>query len=140
MRGPRPIGLIVGASFLSVWAASGAMMSLMEGFQAAYSLPGGRPFLKQRGIAALLVICAVVPLVFGSAIILFGTRSEHAFLKMDGVFRGDLAGGGLGGAAGTWHAEHRRIPVHHAGGGAAVLSRAEPADAVSQACCRGPAS
>lgn len=84
VRVPRPIGLIVGASILSVWAASGAMMSLMEGFQAAYSLPGGRPFLKQRGVAALLVICAVVPLVFGSAIILFGTRSEHAFLEWMG--------------------------------------------------------
>lgn len=75
-QGKRPVSLLVVATLLSVWAASGAMMSLMEGFQAAYNLPGGRPFLRQRAVAALLVLCAVAPLVFGSAMILFGTRSE----------------------------------------------------------------
>jgi membrane protein len=83
-EGARPVGVLVVASLLSIWAASGAMMSLMEGFQAAYDLPGGRPFVKQRGIAALLVICAVVPLVFGSAIILFGSRSEGQFIAWMG--------------------------------------------------------
>jgi membrane protein len=80
VQGNRPVGVLIVACVLSVWAASGAMMSLMEGFQAAYNLPSGRPFLKQRAVAALLVLCAVVPLVFGSAIILFGTRSEREFI------------------------------------------------------------
>ena len=80
-QGKRPVSLLVVASILSVWAASGAMMSLMEGFQAAYNLPGGRPFLRQRAVAALLVLCAVVPLVFGSTMILFGTRSETEIIR-----------------------------------------------------------
>ena len=81
VQGKRPVSLLVVASVLSVWAASGAMMSLMEGFQAAYNLPGGRPFLRQRAVAALLVLCAVVPLVFGSTMILFGTRSETEIIR-----------------------------------------------------------
>lgn len=76
IKGQRPIWLIVVASLLSVWAASGAMMSLMEGFQAAYRLPAGRPFLKQRGVAALLVFIAALPSVGASFLIVFGARIE----------------------------------------------------------------
>ena len=35
-RGQRPIALLFVAILLSIWAASGVMMSLMEGFRAAY--------------------------------------------------------------------------------------------------------
>lgn len=80
-QGNRPVSLLVVAAVLSIWAASGAMMSLMEGFQAAYNLPGGRSFLRQRAVAAVLVICAVAPLVFGSAIILFGSRTEETIVN-----------------------------------------------------------
>src|SRR5690348_7925808 len=48
VKGQRPIWLIIAATLLSLWAASGVMISLMEGFQAAYRLPAGRPFLRQR--------------------------------------------------------------------------------------------
>lgn len=81
----RPGGLLAIATVLTVWAASGAMMSLMEGFQAAYSLPGGRSFLRQRAMAAVLVLGGVVPLVFGSALILFGSRSEAAIVHWFGM-------------------------------------------------------
>jgi membrane protein len=84
-QGKRPGLLLATATVLSVWAASGAMMTLMEGFQAAYSLPGGRSFLRQRAMAALLVVCAVGPLVLGSAMILFGTRSETAIIHWLGL-------------------------------------------------------
>src|SRR5919112_2549985 len=53
-RGQRPLTLLVGAILLSIWAASGVMMSLMEGFRNAYKIPEGRPFWTQRGMAALL--------------------------------------------------------------------------------------
>ena len=66
VKGQRSIWLIFGGALLSAWAASGAMMSLMEGFQGAYRLPSGRPFLKQRGIALLLVFIAAVPAVGSS--------------------------------------------------------------------------
>lgn len=76
VQGKRPAELLITAIVLSVWAASGAMMSLMEGFQAAYRIPTGRPFLKQLAIAAALVVCAAAPLVGGSTLILFGSRTE----------------------------------------------------------------
>ena len=69
--------LILLATLLSVFAASGAMMTLMEGFQAAYRLPSGRPFLPQRAIAILLVFIAAVPAIGSSALIVFGARFEQ---------------------------------------------------------------
>lgn len=87
VQGKRPVYLLIVATVLAIWAASGAMMSLMEGFQAAYSLPGGRPFVRQRAVAALLVVCAVMPLVFGSAMMLFGSRSERAIIQSFGLSR-----------------------------------------------------
>jgi len=56
-------------------------MSLMEGFQAAYRLRTGRPFLKQRGVAAWLVVVAALTLVAGSTLVLFGTRAESVMVK-----------------------------------------------------------
>jgi len=85
VRSQRPVWLILAAAVLSAWAASGAMMSLMEGFQAAYRLPSGRPFVKQRGVALLLVFIAAVPAVASSAIILFGFRTERAVFGLMGL-------------------------------------------------------
>jgi membrane protein len=85
VRGQRPIGLIVAATMLSAWAASGAIISLMEGFQAAYLLPSGRPFLKQRGLALLLVLIAALPAVGSSALIVFGARIEQWTLGVLGL-------------------------------------------------------
>jgi membrane protein len=77
--------LILTATLLSTWAASGAMMTLMEGFQAAYRLPSGRPFLKQRGVAILLVFIAAVPAVGSSVLIVFGARIEQWMLATLGL-------------------------------------------------------
>ena len=82
--GKRPVSLLVVASLVSIWAASGAMMSLMEGFQGAYRIPAGRPFLTQRAVAAVLVLCAVLPMVGGSTLILFGNRAESVIDKLMG--------------------------------------------------------
>jgi membrane protein len=76
-RGERSSWLILPAVLLAAWAASGAMISLMEGFQAAYRLPSGRPFLKQRGVAILLVLIAALPAIGSSALIVFGARAER---------------------------------------------------------------
>src|SRR5215510_12280633 len=46
IRGERPAHLLILATIVSLWAASGVMVTLMDGFQAAYRLPTGRPFLK----------------------------------------------------------------------------------------------
>jgi len=86
-RGARPISLPVMAFLVALWAGSGAMMSLMEGFQAAYRIPSGRPFLKQRAMAIFLVFVAALPAVLASLLILFGSRSEAAFIRWIGFSR-----------------------------------------------------
>lgn len=85
VKAQRPGWLIVAAVVLSAWAASGAIVSLMEGYQAAYRLPSGRPFLKQRGVALLLVFIAAVPAIGSSALILFGARTERSMLSWLGL-------------------------------------------------------
>ncbi|MGB6942835.1 MAG: YihY/virulence factor BrkB family protein, partial [Bryobacteraceae bacterium] len=84
-RNQRSGWLILLATLLSVWAASGAMMTFMEGFQAAYRLPSGRSFLKQRSVAILLVFIAAVPAVSSSALIVFGARIEQWMLTALGL-------------------------------------------------------
>ena len=84
-RGTRQISLSVVAVVLALWAGSGAMISLMEGFQAAYRIPSGRPFLKQRAMAVFLVLIAAVPAVGASSLIIFGDRWETAFIHRLGV-------------------------------------------------------
>src|SRR6202030_3355488 len=84
-KGQRPVWLIVVATLLSAWAASGAIISLMEGYQAAYLLPSGRPFLKQRGIALLLVLIAALPAIGSSALITFGKVLEQWILNSLGL-------------------------------------------------------
>ena len=93
-RGQRPVALLITASLLSIWAASGVMLSLMEGFRAAYKIPQGRPFWQQRGMAALLVLTAALPLVIASALIVFGERIELWILTRVGVLeRGESLAG-----------------------------------------------
>jgi len=89
-RAGRGVTLPVVAIILSLWAGSGAMASLMEGFQAAYRIPSGRPFLKQRAMAIFLVLIAAFPSVGASSLILFGNRIEAAFIHWTGV--SDISG------------------------------------------------
>jgi len=84
VHGQRPVSLLVGAVVLSVWAASGAMGSLMEGFRAIYHIPSGRPFLREQGMSILLVFVSAVPLWGASALIVFGTRAEGTFISWVG--------------------------------------------------------
>jgi membrane protein len=84
-RGARPVSLLVVAGLLSIWAASGVMLSLMEGFRAAYRVPKGRSFLRQRGIAAVLVFAAALPVIAASGMIVFGGRIESFVLTRTGV-------------------------------------------------------
>lgn len=84
-EGNRPIGLLIGATILSLWAASGVMLSLMEGFDAAYRLPGARGMLTQRGISVLLVLLVAVPAVLASAAVLLGNRAENTVFRVLGV-------------------------------------------------------
>jgi len=95
VRGERPVSLLVFAGLLSLWAASGLTTSLMDGFDAAYRVPCGRPFLKQRLVAILLVFCGVLPALGASALIVFGDRTEQSVLSALGLVPAgaSLAGG-----------------------------------------------
>ena len=81
VHGERPRWLLVLAIVLSVWAASGAMMSLLEGFRAVYHIPQGRSFLAERGVAMLLVFTSALPVVAASALIVFGKRGEAYLIQ-----------------------------------------------------------
>jgi membrane protein len=94
VHGERPKWLLVVAVVLAAWAASGAMISLMEGFDVIYQIPSGRPFLRQRAVAVLLVLITAVPVWSASALIVFGARLERAAISSLRLFPegADLSG------------------------------------------------
>jgi len=83
-RGERPWEVLLLAGIVTLWGASGIMLSLMEGFNRIYGV-SGRPFLHQRLMAAFLVIASVAPVVCGTAVILFGGRTEAIFTRLLGA-------------------------------------------------------
>ena len=85
VRGEKPVYLLVAATLLALWAASGLMTSLMDGFQAAYRMPRRRGVVKHRLVAILLVFAAVMPAVGASAMMVFGERTERWALGYLGV-------------------------------------------------------
>jgi membrane protein len=85
VSGRRPVALLVVATLLSIWAGSRMMTSLMEGFRAAYHIPTGRPFLREQGMAILLVLAIALPVAVALGLVLFGTRTEQTVLRRLGV-------------------------------------------------------
>ena len=83
-RGAQPLSLIVVAVLLSAWAASSLMMTLMEGFRAAYRLPGGRGIVQDRVVAFALVFISAMPAISASVLLVFGDKLEHALIQMAG--------------------------------------------------------
>jgi membrane protein len=75
-QGTKPLVLLVGAGLLALLAASGAMLSLMEGFQAAYRIPSRRSMVRERLVAILLVLVVAVPSTAASILLVFGTQQE----------------------------------------------------------------
>ncbi len=76
----RPVGLLVTTSLLTVWTASGVMISWMEGFRKCYELPKIWGMVKERCIAFSLVILAGVPLTCATVFVAFGNRIETRVL------------------------------------------------------------
>ncbi len=81
ITGARPLSLLVVAGLISLWAASGVIKSLIDGFQAAYRVPRSRSFFRQSGVAMGLVLIAAVPLLGASLLIVFGGQVERAVLR-----------------------------------------------------------
>ena len=89
VEGQKPIALLVTAVLLAVWAGSGVMMSLLEGFRAVYRIPSGRSFVKERLMAMLLVFVAAIPALGASAMIVIGNRARAWLVQWLGIGRGD---------------------------------------------------
>ncbi len=81
VMGERPIGVLVVAGAVSLWAASGVIKSLIEGFQSAYRVPRNRGFVHQASIAMSLVLLSAVPLICASLLLVFGGQVERAVLN-----------------------------------------------------------
>ena len=76
----RPVGLLITTSLLTIWTASGVIISWMEGFRRAYQLPKTWGLLKERLIAISLVLMAGLPLIFATILVAFGSRIETRVL------------------------------------------------------------
>ncbi len=76
----RPVGLLVFTSLLTMWTASGAIISWMEGFRRAYQLPKTWGLVQERAIAISLVLMAGLPLTFATILVAFGSRIETRIL------------------------------------------------------------
>lgn len=76
----RPVSLLLTASLLTVWTASGVMISWMEGFRNAYQLPKTWGLVQERLIAFSLVILAGIPMTFSTILVAFGSRIETRIL------------------------------------------------------------
>jgi len=74
VTGARPVSLLVAAGLISIWAASGVIKSLMDGFEAAYRVPRSRGFLKQQAVSIAMVLLCAFPLVCATVLIVFGAQ------------------------------------------------------------------
>jgi membrane protein len=81
VSGSRPITVLVVAAVVSLFAASGVIKSLIEGFQAAYRVPRDRGILRNSVLAMALVLLAAVPLLAASLLILFGGQVENLVMN-----------------------------------------------------------
>ena len=86
----RPVSVLVAASLITLWTASGVMISWMEGFRNAYQLPKVWGVVKERLIAFGLVIMAGIPLTFATMLVAFGNQIEASLTESLGHNLGPL--------------------------------------------------
>jgi membrane protein len=72
----RPVDLLISTSLLTVWSASGVIISWMDGFRRAYQLPKTWGLVQERLIAISLVLMAGIPMTFSTILVAFGSRIE----------------------------------------------------------------
>jgi membrane protein len=76
----RSFGLLFSTSLLTLWLASGVMISWMEGFRRCYELPKLWGLVKERLVALSLVVLAGIPLSCATILVAFGNRIETRIL------------------------------------------------------------
>src|SRR3954465_3422530 len=75
----RPGRVLVLASLVTMWTASGVMTSWMLYFRLAYKLHNTWGLVKERLIAFGLVVMAGIPLSFATVLVAFGNEIEQQF-------------------------------------------------------------
>jgi len=70
------VRLLSSAAVVTVLAASGVMISWMEGFRKAYSMQNTWGFWRERAVAFYLVFLALLPLAFATILVAFGNQIE----------------------------------------------------------------
>ncbi len=85
VRGTRPFLIPVTGALVSIWAGSGVIVSLMEGFRSAYRTPTGRSFVRQRIVALALVFSAAIPALAASILFVLGVRAERWLVSTIGL-------------------------------------------------------
>jgi membrane protein len=86
----RPVRFLVTTSLLTVWLASGVVVSWMEGFRNAYQLPKIWGLVKERAIACALVILAGIPMTVATILVAFGGQIENRAMVLIGHRLGPL--------------------------------------------------
>jgi membrane protein len=83
----KSVRVLVAASLITLWTASGVMISWMEGFRNAYQFSKVWGVIKERMIAFGLVIMAGIPLTFATGLVAFGNQIEG---RLTAQLGGDL--------------------------------------------------
>jgi membrane protein len=76
----RTISLLISTSLLTLWTASGVMISWMDGFRRCYDLPKTWGLVKERVIAFELVVLAGLPMTFATLLVALGSKIETQIL------------------------------------------------------------
>jgi membrane protein len=74
--GKHPGGFLLTTAVITLWTASGVMISWMEGFRRCYELPKTWGLVQERLIAFLLVVFALIPMTFSTILVAVGSKFE----------------------------------------------------------------
>ena len=77
----HPVGFLITTSLITLWTASGVMISWMDGFRRCYELPKTWGLVQERLIAFLLVVFALVPMTFSTLLVAVGSKFETRLLS-----------------------------------------------------------
>jgi len=79
--GKHPVGFLITTALITLWTASGVMISWMEGFRRCYELPKTWGLVNERMIAFLLVIFALLSMTFATLLVAVGSKFETRLLS-----------------------------------------------------------
>ncbi len=78
----HPVGFLLTTSLITLWTASGVMISWMDGFRRCYELPKTWGLVQERLIAFMLVIFALIPMTFATLLVAVGSKFETRILTI----------------------------------------------------------